>query len=169
MKKQAKLVMVLVSVFVLSLITPIVLADSSGVTTRWIVPADTTIGISYPNSESEIEFNAAGQNFSELGATSQTGSLSALRVTNDGNTAIEVNASWSVDFPTGVDYVNISMYDNTNATHFIYAAANETVNQTWNASLGVGNYNDFWFWSCGTEVAETAGIDRTLVVYSRNV
>ncbi len=146
-----------------------VLADSGDVTTRWIVPADTTIGISYPNGETLIEFSATAQNFSNLSASSQTGALSALRITNNGNTAIQVDARWTADYPSGVKYVNISVSDATNDTFRSYSDTNETTNQTWSTSIAVDGTEDYWFWSTGWEVAETAGVDKTLRIYSTNV
>ena len=144
-------------------------ADTGNVTTRWIVPADTTISISFPNGQTLIEFNAAGKNFTDLGATAQTDVLAALAVTNNGNTAVKIEGNWTAEWPTGIVNVNISIGDNTNATALTYTTADETTKQEWNASLPIGSTVEFWFWSSGTEVAETAGVDRTLMVTSTNV
>jgi len=143
-------------------------ADSSDVTTTWIVPADTTIAISYPTGEGKIEFDAAGQNFTDLAATSQTGATAALTITNNGNTAVQIEARWTSDWPTGVSYVNISVSDNTNSTSLSYTDADETTNQTLVASLAKDGSESFWIWTTGNEVDETAGVDRTLRIYSTN-
>jgi len=169
MKNKTKIYAMLIAFSMVSIFgASAAIAESSDVTTTWIVPADTTIATSFPNAQDHIEFNAAGQNFSDLAATGQTGVNAALRVTNNGNTAITVEASWLAEWPTGVTSVNISIGDNTNASKLWYGDANETTNQTWNASLAVDGANDFWFWTDGAEVEETAGIERTLRVYSSN-
>jgi len=144
-------------------------ADSENVTTEWVVPGDTTITISYPNSETQITFDATGtgKTFSSLAATAQTADLAALRVTNDGNQALEIEAKWSDDWPTNVTDVNVSITDNTNSSVIYYGAANETTNQTWVDSLAIGASEDFWFWTCGTEVEQTEGVQKTLIVYSK--
>ena len=169
MKRSKKLVGIFVMLLILYCVAPVVAADSSDVTTRWIVPADTTIAISYPNSETLIEFSASAQNFSDLKATAQTETLAALRVTNNGNTAVQLEAEWTDDFPSGVTDVNVSVGDDSNDTWFWYTSDNETTNQTWVASLAVDAAEDFWFWSSGTEVEETAGVDKTLRIWSTNV
>jgi hypothetical protein len=144
-------------------------ADTEDVTTRWIVPADTTIAVSYPNSESLIIFEPAGQDFSNVAAKSQTAILAALMVTNNGNTAVKIEGNWTTDWPTGITFVNISIGDATNASHLHYIPADETTKQQWVASLAIGANEEFWFWSSGENVAETAGVDRTLRVTSTNV
>ena len=159
---------VMFALFGAGVITKTVKADTSDVTTRWIVPADTTIAISYPNGESLIEFNAAGKNFTDLAASSQTGENAALRVTNNGNTAVEIEFNWTAEWPSGVEYVNISIEDDTNSTSKSFSDADETVKQTMVASLADGDTEDFWFWTTGTDVDETAGVDRSLRITSSN-
>ncbi len=143
-------------------------ADTSDVTTRWIVPADTTIVISFPNGQSIIEFNAVEQNFSGLGATAQTVSLSALRVKNNGNTPVQIEGNWTSAFPTNVTHVNMSIGDWTNSSSLDYTTANCQTKQTWVASLETGESEDFWFWTSGEMVEETGGEDRTLRIHSSN-
>ena len=169
MKNKTKIYVMLIAFSMISVFgASAVIADTSDVTTTWIVPADTTISISFPNGQAKIEFDAASQNFSNQCATDQADATAALRVSNHGNTAITVEASWLAEWPTGVTSVNISIGDDTNASKLWYGDANETTNQTWNASLAVDGANDFWFWTDGAEVEETAGIERTLRVYSSN-
>lgn len=167
--KMRKYICGILGLLMIASISAMVLADSADVTTRWIVPADTTIGISYPNGETLIEFDASSQNFSDLEASSQTGALAALRITNNGNTAVQIEARWTADYPSGVKFVNISIDDATNSTFRSYWDTNETTNQTWVASLDVDASEDFWFWSTGWGVAETTGVDKTLKIYSTNV
>ena len=152
----------------------IAVGDSVDVTTQWIVPADTGISASFPVHAGEVEFDCSGQNFTDQGATSQDATHPALVITNNGNTAVQLEAEWTTDWPTGVEFVNMSIDDWSDNTTYgddwlSYSDSNETTNQTWMASLGVGASEDFWFWTTGHEVAETTGIDRTLRVYSTNV
>jgi len=152
----------------------IAMADTSDVTTRWIVPADTTIAISFPNGESLVEFNAAGKNFTDLGASSQVVGSSALRVTNNGNTAVKLEFNWTTEWPTGVEFVNISIADWSDNTTYgddyvSFGDSNETIKQEVEDSLADGGTQDFWFWSTGHDVDETAGVDRSLRITSTNV
>ncbi len=168
--KQNKIKSILIATSMLLVFgAGIALADSSDVTTEWIIPADTTFAISYPNSESQITFETTGQNFTNWGAKAQTDSLAALRITNNGNTAISIQARWTADWPAGITFVNISVGDNTNSSKFTYGPSNETTNQTIDANLAISGTEDFWFWSSGVEVAETTGVARTLRIYSTNI
>lgn len=168
MKKQIVYLLGMLLIFAITL-TPLVLAGEQDVTTTWIIPGDTTISVSYPNSETKITFEPSSGTFDDQKAKAQTSSLAALRVSNDGNTALEIRGRWTTDWATGATYVNMSIEDDTNASHLSYGDTNETVNQTWVASLAVSDTEDFWFWADGTDMAETAGVDRTLRVYSVNV
>jgi len=171
MKKIISLMVLVafVGAFLALAITP-VSADSNDVTITWIVPADTTLTISYPTGEGKIEFDATGegQTFSDLAASSQESGTAALRIQNDGNTALQIEANIA-SFPTNVTHVNLSIGDDSNTTRILYGSANCSANQTWIASLAIGGDQDFWFWSSGANVEETAGVDRTLKIYATNV
>jgi len=167
MKQKAILVAMIMMVAVcLGAVVPVQATYSKDVTTTWIVPGDETIGVTYPTGEIQITFPATGKNFTDLNATGQTPLLAALNVTNQGNQALKIEARWTEDFPAGVDRVNISVDDNTNATLKVYSSANETTNQTLKASLADDGYVNLWFWTTGTEVAQTAGADKTFRIYS---
>jgi hypothetical protein len=166
-RKKYVLMTALMMLLAVGLIYPTVNADSSDVTTTWIVPADDTITISFPTGQGKIEFDCAGQNFSDQGATGQNPTTAAINVTNQGNQALEINASWTAEWYDGVRFVNMSLADNTNATKLTYGDANETVNQTWNASLAQGDSQLVWMWTTGNEAPQTAGADRTLRVWSK--
>jgi hypothetical protein len=167
MKNKTKVIGI--SILLMIAFTGYVLADSVDVETEWIVPADTGISASFPAHAGQVEFNCGGQNFTDQGATGQASGTSALQITNNGNTAVQIEGRWTTDWPTGVEYVNMSIDDWSNSTSKSYSDADETTNQTWVASLGIGASEDFWFWSTGHEVAETSGVTRTLRVYSTNV
>ena len=168
-QKTQRLVLVslVVSALFLSSI-PTIMADSQNVTVRWIVPADTTIAVSYPSGESNVVFEPSGKTFTDEPAKSQTGSNAALRITNNGNTAVSINASFSTDLPTGITFVNVSVGDNTNSTLYWYVPANDTDDQELDDSIAAaGGTQDFWFWSSGTDVAEGT-VDKTFTVTSSN-
>ena len=169
MKKSIMSFLIIVSL-VLSMLAifPSVSAGTN-VTTTWIVPGDTTISVTFPTGEGKIEFDCDSKDPDKQGASSQTAVVAALNISNDGNTALEINASWSAAWPSGVTHVNISAGDNTNSTSFTFTSANCQTNQTLNDSLDVDEYENYWFWTSGTDIAETAGVDRTLVIYARNV
>jgi hypothetical protein len=170
--KTKKIKIILFTIMVMMyfgvVIVPMTGADSQDVTVTWIIPGDDTITISFPTSEGKIEFDATsvGQNFSKLGATSQTESTAALRVTNQGNQALLIQGKFTTALPPGVTYVNFSVGDNTNGTNGQWTNATAQTNQTMKTSLADGTSEDFWFWSSGIEVAKTAGISKTLRVYS---
>jgi len=149
-------------------ITP-VSADSNDVTVTWIVPADTTLTLSYPTGEGKIEFDSTGigKTFSDLGATGQAADTAAIRIQNDGNTIVSIDANIA-SFPTNVTHVNFSqsMTDNNSGVH--YGSGNCSDNQTWTESIAIGGQEDFWAWSSGANVEETAGVDKTLKIYAVN-
>jgi len=159
-------VLALISVF------PTASAEDQDVTTTWIVPADTSLSISYPTGEGEIKFDATGigQNFTDLKASSQDSGTAALNVTNNGNTALQIDFNWTAAWPTGVNYVNISVGDDTNSTSFSFGSGNATVQQTVVANLAKDTSEEFWFWTTGVEVDEAdPGVERTLRIISTNV
>ena len=170
MKKTMSLLIALYLIFAFSYVgTLSVVSAGTNVTTTWIVPGDTTISITYPCGESDIIFNCDGKTFTNIKATGQTGSNAAINITNDGNTALEINASWSAAWPSGVAYVNISAGDDSNSTTFSYTSGNCQTNQTLKDSLPISKGQEYWFWSDGVDVAETEGASKTLVVYARNI
>lgn len=169
MKKQISYLLGMLLVIAIA-VTPLAFAGQQDVTTTWIIPGDTTISVSYPNSETKITFEPSSETFDDEAAKAQTGALAALRVSNDGNTALEIRGRWTNDFPTGATFINMSVATSANDTRNLqYSASNETTNQTWVDSLGISSTEDFWFWADGTDMAETAGTDRTLRVYGVNV
>lgn len=132
-------------------------ADSQTVTVTWIVPGDTSFSIAWAGAESEIVFDTGDQNFTGVKARSQVAATPIINITNNGNTAVDYHMLFNLTFPTGIDYVNCSVYDNTNATLFYWTQANDTTsNQTVASAIAVDGYADFWFYSDGTEVGETA-------------
>lgn len=147
------------------------IADSSAITTVWIVPGDYTFTASYPTVSGQITFDVAneggGQNFTDIRAKNQTESIAGLRITSNANAAIAINGSWQSDWPAGVKYVNVSVNTNANDTTLTFSDSTETSSQVWNSSIGTGTYCDFWLWTTGVEVAETSGISRTLNLYSQ--
>lgn len=148
-----------------------VTADET-VTVTWIVPGDTGFSIAWAGAESEIVFDASGQNFTSVAARSQATLTPIMNITNNGNTAVDYHMIFNLTFATGIDYVNCSVYDETNATLFYWTQANDTTaNQTVASAIAVDGYADFWFFSDGTEVAETAEAENLigLIITAVNV
>lgn len=145
----------LIATLILFSFTSIVIADSDVTDTEWVIPGDTTITVTYPTGQSnKIQFDCVGQDFTDQRATDQTAGNAGIKVTNSGNQALWINGSWNGAWQTGVDFVNMSISDNTNASSLSYGSGNCTTNQTWVASLGIGANEDFWFWSTGASVSE---------------
>ena len=177
MKRKTEIKVVFIALMVVAYfwaIVPTASAFSDDVDVTWIIPGDDTITLSFPTGEGKIEFDVSatsdeGQNFTNIGATSQTGATAALRVTNQGNQALMINGSFNSSYPTGVKRVNVSVDDNSNSTAMGWTNGACTVNATMKASLGSGLSEDFWFWSSGVEVAETdaSGVTRTLTIWSK--
>lgn len=169
MKTKAMKIMFVAILMVTALgLIPTASADSVDVTVTWIIPGDDTITCSFPTTKGKIEFDATavGQNFTNLPATSQAVGTAALRVTNQGNQALNVTASFTETLPTGVVNVHWSWAQAANDTAGTWTNATALVNQTLDPSVEDGTSRDFWFWSNGTNVPVTAGISRTLRVYS---
>ena len=171
--KTKKMAAIVIGLFMVVSLSAIVFADTENITVTWVVSADTTITASYPTAEGKIEFSATSGDFDDLGASSQTSATAALRIQNDGNTAVALYMNFTNDWPSGVSFVNMSVNDNSNTSGqlFWWTDDNETNNQTVVASLAAtgSDTEDFWFWSDGSAVAETAGEDRILRVNSQNV
>jgi hypothetical protein len=147
------------------------LADSENVTVTWIVPEDSSIRIEYPTGEGKIEFDATGigMNFSNLSASSQTVGTAALKVVNEGNTAVSLTFDFD-SWPTNVTYVNVSVGDGANTSGSKWwNNANNTTGQVVTTSLAMGANQTYWFWSSGRYCPETAGTTRTLNIASAGV
>ena len=145
-------------------------ADSVDVTTQWIVGADTTITDTYPAHASEVEFQCSSGDFVDQKSTGQAVATPALKITNDGNTAVQIEGRWtSTGWSSGIEYVNMSIDAWDNVSSLSYTDANELTNQTWVASLAISAEEDFWFWTTGHGVVETSDDSQILRVYSSNV
>jgi hypothetical protein len=163
-KGKAMLVSIFMLLFVISFgIT--VKSDTQNVTTEWVIPGDDSIAVTYPTGQGKILFEPGSKDFTDTPATGQASGTAGVNVDNQGNQALIINGSWSANWETGVDYVNMSINDWGNTTSLSYGSANETVNQTWVASLAQGADEDFWFWTTGTDVAQGTH-QTTLEVWS---
>jgi len=150
----------------------VVPGETQTVTVTWIVPSDTGFSIAWAGAESEIVFNTGDRNFTKIQARSQTPSTPIINLTNNGNTAVDFHMVFNAGFATGVTYVNCSVFDNTNATLYWWTNSNETSsNQTTASSIAIGDYADYWFYSDGVNVEETAEGEDTigLTITSVNV
>ena len=151
-------ILCLLAAFMLLIMTTVsVSAETVDKTTEWVIPADTGFSVATPALASKIQFDNTGNggNFTDLAATNQvcTGTP-AVRITNNGNTGIQIEGNWTDDWQTGIEYVNISVDDCSNSTSLSYSSANEKTKQDWINPLGIGASEDFFMWSTGHEVAE---------------
>lgn len=174
MKNTRKMLSMLVGILLtMSFFVGMASADGyADATITWVVPGDDTITVSYPAETTEVKFTTTGQDFMNSPADSQTGAVSALRVQNDGNQNLQVNATWTAEWIDGVEGVNVSIGDNTNATLVYWTDDNETTaNHTFVASLPPdgSDTEDFWMWTNGTAVGETTGTSRTMRLWSKGV
>lgn len=143
------------------------IADSSNVTVRWVVPGDYSISVELPANADRVQFSVDGKNFSDYPALGQLADTPAIRITNTGNTNIEIEARFSSAFHTNVTHVNFTT-DNTSTTERIpYGTGNYSTNQTWVDPLSMGANHERWAWTSGNMVPESAGADATLVIYSK--
>jgi len=144
-----------------------VTGDSTDVVVTWIVPGDTSFSLTFAGIETEIVFDCGDRNFTGVGARSQTTETPILNITNNGNTAIDIHMVFNASFATGVQYVNCSVNTPDNTTLFWWEgpAGSDNAsssNQTVSPSIAIGDGEDFWFYSTGVEVEETAEGEDTL-------
>jgi len=149
-----------------------VLSDSEAVTVSWVVPADTTFSLAWAGSETEINFDddIDGMNFTNAAPDSQTGATPIINLTNNGNTEVDVKMLFNASlYDDGINYVNVSVGDNTNSSKFWWEGQNgadnaSTNNQTVKADLAIGATVGFWVWTCGVEVEQTAVDDDLMTL-----
>lgn len=158
MKHNMKKVLILAVVAVMSMciVLPGVIGDTANIAIKWYIPSDLGITIQYPTGKAHIEFRPSGQTFVGEDADGQDSGTSAMNVTNSGNVDMDLDAniSGSFDLPAGVTYFNLSTtFGNEN--EWWWTPANETTQQTIDTSLGMGNTQEYWCWSSGTNVANT--------------
>ena len=173
MRNKRKIGVYLIAISILGmLLMPMALADSSNVTVTWVIPADTSVTITYPTGTGKIKFEPASKTFVEEQATSQGAGTAGMNIENIGNTALQINFTFSDTwYDAGLEFFNCSVNTNDNATKKVYwTNSNETANHTVVASLAVSADEDFWFWSTGTDCLESAEGDdtETLVVWYTN-
>ena len=169
MKNSRKIGAYLIGMLMLVFFVSLAGADSSNVTVTWIIPADESIQIQYPTGESDIRFNPGSKTFNDQVAVGQDDSTPGLNITNNGNTALQINFIFETAlYDPGITFINCSIGDQTNSTNVTWNNSNaSTTNHTVDASLAVDGTEEFWFWSCGTDMLESAAGEDTenLVVY----
>ena len=123
--------------------------------------------------EGQIEFNPGSKTFTDESAVSQTGATPGMNITNNGNTALQINFTFADTwYDAGITYFNCSIGDDTNSSLAYWTNANETTgNVTVVASLAVDAVEEFWFFGSGTDMLESAvGEDtETLQVWYTDV
>jgi hypothetical protein len=131
-------------------------ADEYNVIIKWVIPSDYSLTISYPTGKGEIDFTAVGQNFTGLGADSQTyvaNAVYAMNITNSGNIAVYIRGNFtSAGMATGITFFNISQ-TSTNRRWVYWAVANQTTQQIIASALAIGGHVGYFAWSSGATVA----------------
>lgn len=160
MKNSRKIGAYLIGMLMLGIFTSVAMADSSTVTVTWIIPADESIQIQYPTGQSDIRFNPGSKNFSDEVAQGQDSGTPGMNITNNGNTALQINFTFNGTwYDAGLEYFNCSVDDQSNTTKVYWTNDNETANHTVVAELAVDAMEEFWFWSCGTNCLESGAGD----------
>ena len=169
MKNSRKIGAYLIGMLMLVFFVSLAGADSSNVTVTWIIPADESIQIQYPTANGKIEFNPGSKTFNDKAADDQVEGTPAMNITNNGNTALQINFMFEdALYDSGIDFINCSIGDQTNTTNVSWNNTNaSTTNHTVVATLAVDDTEEFWFFSTGTDMLESAIGDDTenLVVY----
>jgi len=150
MKVRPILIAVLMSIIA---VTPFLTAQAytESVTLKYIIPQVTTFSVQFPTGLGLIQFEPSGATFSNLPASSQDATTSAMNITNTGNVDIKIDASLTADLPTGVTEFRINTANDYNGGWW-WTDANETSAQTIINSLAMGDSVDFWAWSTGANV-----------------
>ncbi len=127
-------------------------AAQDDTTVRWNVAQDTSFSVSYAPTHSRIDFDPTTGDFTDLKATDQTDAVWAYRMTNDGNTNIDIAANFTSDFPSGVtrfDTCTASSSDACSGTNWWWTDTNETTQQTIVTALTPASDEDLWAWTTG--------------------
>jgi hypothetical protein len=169
-RKQV-LVLLVAAVWSIGISAVIIQANASAtvynVTVKWTVPADYSLGISYPTALSGIEFEPAGQNFTGLGAKSQDDSpvVCAMNITNNGNAAIDIAAN----FTLGGMATNVTSFNLTTTfadqNMYFWLIANATTGQDIATALGSAAHVGYWAFTNGTRV-DAGASTKTLYIES---
>ncbi len=131
------------------------LAATQDVTTTWNVAQDTSFSVSFPAGHTGIDFDPASGDFTNLAATDQTDAQWGYRVTNDGNVNINISATFTSDFPSGVTEFRTCTASSGGApsgTCYWWTDLNETTAQDVINDLTPSSTADRWAWTTGSGV-----------------
>jgi len=134
------------------------LADNSTIEVTWVVPGDLTFSYDLAGVETEIQFQCEGPDF-EQQMDSQEKGTAGLTITNEGNKAIKLDAifddAW---WSSATLYFNMSLSGTANDSgSWEWDNSNETAtNHTICVSLADGATEEWWIYSYGHDVEETA-------------
>jgi len=154
----------------LAIIGPsLVRGATANATVTWTIPTDTTISISYPTGRSDINFAPSSGTTAQLKATSQTDSVAAVRITNNGNVPVTLSAAFTTSLGSGIAefrIANVSSSDAPSDGQIWWCGAesdsgmsppggcsgtdNSTTSRTIRGSsqkLAVGSSHDLWAWT----------------------
>ncbi len=152
----AGIVALLVVGFAVSMSLPGARAAVEDITTTWNVPVSTALSASFPFSNTNITFAPGSATFSDEPAEDQVDAVGAYNITNDGNVNIDVTATFTTDFPSGVDEFqtcDASSSDLPSGRCWWWEDTNETsATPEIITNLAPAGAEELWAWSTGTNV-----------------
>ena len=149
-----KILVVLWSIVMISLIATPALADTANVSVKWYIPSDLGMSVQYPTGNTAVEFRPASGTFDDEGADSQADGTYAFNVTNTGNVNIDIAGNFTQDLPTNVEFFNLSLtWAQLPTPDWFWVPANDTSQQTIVTNLAVSGVEGFYANSTGTDVA----------------
>ncbi len=126
------------------------------ITTTWNIPVSTAFSISFPFGNTNITFAPGSATFTDEPAEDQTDSVSSYNITNDGNVNIDITATFTTDFPSGVTEfrtATASSGGSPSGDQWWWTDSNETsATPTIISALTPGSTANRWAWSTGTNV-----------------
>ncbi len=160
MNERGKAALVgIVALFVVSLMATVPLPAQAAVediTTTWNVPVSTALSASFPFGNTNITFAPGSATFTDEPAEGQYDGAGTLNLTNDGNVNIDVTATFTTDFPSGVtryDMCDASSSDLPSGFCWWWTDSNETsATPEVITALAPAGIEELWSWSTGTNV-----------------
>ncbi len=155
---KAALAGIILLVVSLMAVMPLPMAQAAveDITMTWNVPVSTALSASFPFGNTNITFAPGSATFSDEPAEDQVDAVGAYNITNDGNVNIDVTATFTTDFPSGVTEFrtcDASSGDAPSGTCWWWTDSNETsATPTIISALAPAGTEELWAWSTGTNV-----------------
>lgn len=134
------------------------MADVQQATLEWQIAVDVTIALSFPTTLSNILWTNDTGEFTDLNSSLSTSATASIRLTNNGNVAINASVNHTTDFPSGVTLHQTC--DAATGTPPVYSGScynwadtNETTGIQLVSNLAISGTDDWWSWSTGSGLA----------------